>query len=117
MQRPPPRSNRTDTLFPYTTLFLSAGQLPERHRLRRGEAVRDVLDRQAGRDANRATLLGAAGGAGHRHVPQLPVAVAELGGARVEPFHELVVGAEAEDRKSTRLNSSHSCATRMPSSA
>src|SRR3546814_10139591 len=52
-----------------------AGQLPERHRLRRGEAVRDVLDRQAGRDANRATLLGAAGGAGHRHVPQLPVAV------------------------------------------
>src|SRR3546814_4411780 len=32
MIRRPPRSTRTDTLFPYTTLFRSQG--PERHRLR-----------------------------------------------------------------------------------
>src|SRR3546814_19659405 len=30
MIRRPPRSTRTDTLFPYTTLFRSARQLPER---------------------------------------------------------------------------------------
>src|SRR3546814_17224448 len=30
MIRRPPRSTRTDTLFPYTTLFRSEGELPER---------------------------------------------------------------------------------------
>src|SRR3546814_19996308 len=29
MIRRPPRSTRTDTLFPYTTLFRSAGPIPE----------------------------------------------------------------------------------------
>src|SRR3546814_19794098 len=32
MMRRPPRSTRTDTLFPYTTLFRSAEQLPRCHR-------------------------------------------------------------------------------------
>src|SRR3546814_20331726 len=32
MIRRPPRSTRTDTLFPYTTLFRSAGRLPSQTR-------------------------------------------------------------------------------------
>src|SRR3546814_10925959 len=31
MIRRPPRSTRTDTLFPYTTLFRSPRRLPDRH--------------------------------------------------------------------------------------
>src|SRR3546814_11060774 len=31
MIRRPPRSTRTDTLFPYTTLFRSQGRVPRRH--------------------------------------------------------------------------------------
>src|SRR3546814_10865094 len=43
MRRRPPRSTRTDTLFPYTTLFRSAGRAVQkkqlRHRRRGGEPV------------------------------------------------------------------------------
>src|SRR3546814_12550152 len=40
MIRLPPRSTRTDTLFPYTTLFRSAGCLPiDRRRNRVGEVL------------------------------------------------------------------------------
>src|SRR3546814_922454 len=39
MTRRPPRSTRTDTLFPYTTLFRSATQDAERLRLRRPAAA------------------------------------------------------------------------------
>src|SRR3546814_17338077 len=53
MLRRPPRSTRTDTLFPYTTLFRSR---PPRHRLRtRGRGLRGSysfrvsLDRRADR--------------------------------------------------------------------
>src|SRR3546814_7602573 len=34
MIRRPPRSTRTDTLFPYTTLFRSARRVPARYRFR-----------------------------------------------------------------------------------
>src|SRR3546814_8844902 len=36
MIRRPPRSTRTDTLFPYTTLFRSRKSCASRHRCRRG---------------------------------------------------------------------------------
>src|SRR3546814_2582636 len=39
MIRRPPRSTRTDTLFPYTTLFRSFGLLRQQHPLRDPEAV------------------------------------------------------------------------------
>src|SRR3546814_11379179 len=39
MIRRPPRSTRTDTLFPYTSLFRSAGRQPDPHRRRRSEAA------------------------------------------------------------------------------
>src|SRR3546814_13192033 len=38
MRRRPPRSTRTDTLFPYTTLFRSREALPGHH-LREGDVV------------------------------------------------------------------------------
>src|SRR3546814_3121452 len=114
MIRRPPRSTRTDTLFPYTTLF----------RLEPGdwhlELVRQAAIRQAGRGIDRAVA--------HRNV--------RAQRARQRPFRRVLeralagdIGAEgvdeaivfgvdiargrsevdrrAQDRKSTRLNSSH----------
>src|SRR3546814_10178696 len=43
MIRRPPKSTRTVTLFPYTTLFRSRGQLP----LHPGDGVDDLIDRRA----------------------------------------------------------------------
>src|SRR3546814_17269833 len=49
MIRRPPRSTRTDTLFPYTTLFRSGGAVARRvrgpDRADRGRAVADVVSR------------------------------------------------------------------------
>src|SRR3546814_7912795 len=56
---PPPRSTRTDTLFPYTTLFRSVGaQRPFRpserdQRLAGGEDAELFAEEQAERDAER----------------------------------------------------------------
>src|SRR3546814_15543631 len=97
MRRRPPRSTRTDTLFPYTTLFRSrpAGfalgrlaVLPPRH----------VLERQH---------LDPLGG--------LPMLLGEFLDRLLLQGEELLPVVEI-DRKSTRLNSSHQCASRMPSS-
>src|SRR3546814_4550976 len=55
MERRPPRSTRTDTLFPYTTLFRSDRRVAA-HRPRRGEPdgerrhASTGLERVAGRD-------------------------------------------------------------------
>src|SRR3546814_20255674 len=98
MIRPPPRSTRTDTLFPYTTLFRSfSAQSAD---LKDSASAKAVADRQeawksdlpkdedalwdwlaALDDASRAALL-----------------------AHCVSFG---VNALYEDRKSTRLNSSH----------
>src|SRR3546814_20268809 len=85
MIRRPPRSTRTDTLFPYTTLFRSC----DRRRRRRSMArylphVVDSSRRQAqsqafGTDRELAAQFG----------------------------REIARKAQREDRKSTRLNSSH----------
>src|SRR3546814_8592496 len=61
MIRRPPRSTRTDTLFPYTTLFRSPGggpyrgAAPDARPHRRGTAVRQPAesDRRAGRRERR----------------------------------------------------------------
>src|SRR3546814_15657664 len=83
MIRRPPRSTRTDTLFPYTTLF--------RSRLHRGrDAVAEL--RQHERDA--------------RHVLHVrPVCAHDGDAARGEA--DLGRRTALRDRKSTRLNSSH----------
>src|SRR3546814_21017130 len=49
MLRRPPRSTRTDTLFPYTTLFRSCGSEGEWRRQRRRQGVRQI---QEGRSAS-----------------------------------------------------------------
>src|SRR3712207_8115367 len=84
MIRRPPRS----TLFPYTTLFRSQ-QREDRPEERRPQVLR-------ARRAARADLVA------DRALDHLHVAVAPLLQALVEVHERL-----AEDRKSTRLNSSH----------
>src|SRR3546814_12459910 len=91
--RRPPRSTRTDTLFPYTTLFRSADPA-ELADLLAAQAA-PVAGAAAVRQRHRADrpVLPARGGAGGRAAPLLP-----RGGAGRAP---------RGDRKSTRLNSSH----------
>src|SRR3546814_3686306 len=45
MIRRPPRSTRTDTLFPYTTLFRSERPVDEAGDAHRGRPLRDVEER------------------------------------------------------------------------
>src|SRR3546814_18371450 len=103
MLRRPPRSTRTDTLLPYQTLFRSTLM---------GLAVMNRL---------RLSLLGV-GGVG----VVLMVTVTEfiIPGIQAEGSPRLAykenqrwLANPSEDRKSTRLNSSHLCATRLPSYA
>src|SRR3546814_17261179 len=98
MLRRPPRSTRTDTLFPYTTLFRSGEYLPS--------AGADLLGVDADDDALAAEFLGALahefrpgdGGGVDRH----------LVGAGEKELADILDRAHAPtDRKSTRLNSSH----------
>src|SRR3546814_19782090 len=97
MIRPQPRSTRTDTLFPYTTLFRSVALTP--------------------------VVPPAGGKAQYRHLRSsrstaLPLRFAKIDSApgSVAPHLERIVNGERdmknkwpplEDRKSTRLNSSH----------
>src|SRR3546814_18262298 len=85
MIRRPPRSTRTDTLFPYTTLFRSSREAGGAHRFL-------LLDRMGGVDRT-------AGDRRHLH-QQLAARAADRQPADAREY-PLV------DRKSTRLNSSH----------
>src|SRR3546814_14859920 len=109
MIRRPPRSTRTDTLFPYTTLFRSADGvafncaiLTQTANDNQMSLVQDGSDNQAlltqNGDGN--SMSAVQTGAGNR------LAWTQSGN-----------GLSSPDRKSTRLNSSHLCASRMPSSA
>src|SRR3546814_12412412 len=98
----PPRSTRTDTLFPYTTLFRSG-------RVDHIEiAQRDVaIDGEGARKPERADAPDRMAGQGFRLVRSehpRPSAKSVLGLAVVEPG---VAPRAHKDRKSTRLNSSH----------
>src|SRR3546814_13602040 len=104
MVRRRPRSTRTDTLVPYTTLFRSPGRVLQR--LRKGQyAAQDELDLHWSDTAQAEALLRAflAGARG-----------AGLGCVRIVHGKGLhsdsgvpVLKNLVEDRKSTRLNSSH----------
>src|SRR3546814_4369940 len=105
MIRRPPRSTRTDTLFPYTTLFRSIVlQLParraprltiERHPrlLRRPAAFLEVARRAGGGD-----IL-------PRRAPAQPARHDMIESQILA--RSAILAREAVDRKSTRLNSSH----------
>src|SRR3546814_3065313 len=122
MIRRPPRSTRTDTLFPYTTLFRSSvrkrnGKITGCKTIYAGfknagfqcfGAASPGLPPPdwlvAGAAAGGAVEAGAGGGTG------VVDSAAGAVGVALSPW-------AAGDRKSTRLNSSHSCAARMQSSA
>src|SRR3546814_14049144 len=113
MLRPPPRSTRTDTLFPYTTLFRSVGRLPRRDRSLLGDEAEDGevvirphlrLDRRV-QEGVAAEEAEAEHGLGLRVIAGDAARVAALD-MRRQPIGQ-VVGQPAKDRKSTRLNSSH----------
>src|SRR3546814_12318915 len=89
MIRRPPRSTRTDTLFPYTTLFRSAV---------RAAALRGVRSSAPGR-------AGAVDLVGIDDESRVPGELHAL--AAVADDEALRFQSSEGDRKSTRLNSSH----------
>src|SRR3546814_8033897 len=117
MIRRPPRSTRTDTLFPYTTLFRSAVELlddpvagdlflflDQEHRVREVDGVRVVflLQRRI-----YAAPFGKGPETADADADFLAVALAELA-RQAEQVDRLLQGDGVHaDRKSTRLNSSH----------
>src|SRR3546814_2440280 len=107
MIRRPPRSTRTDTLFPYTTLFRSTGSLTRYGAVSKNgqaEAVQGLVIALRGADARQV-------------VDGVRTRLAEIEstlptGTHVDVFYDrsdLIARAvgTVEDRKSTRLNSSH----------
>src|SRR3546814_13435035 len=86
MIRRPPRSTRTDTLFPYTTLFRSLRA-----------AAYTGLRQPTLNELYRPFVV----------FPVVTQANANLENERLEGFEAGIELAPAEDRKSTRLNSSH----------
>src|SRR3546814_1830300 len=118
MIRRPPRSTRTDTLFPYTTLFRSPGpdRLPPLMRdiltkslLLRGFIQREFLDQRPAFYRDVAAWI-ADGSLRYREdiVDGLASAPeAFIGLLEGRNFGKLIVLAAAHDRKTTRLNSSH----------
>src|SRR3546814_5252254 len=136
MIRRPPRSTRTDTLFPYTTLFRSAGRHRDDHGCR-GEVGLGVDVEADGEhvvgpddeadETDRHHGVGHAEIAEHRLARESRHDVADDAESRQDHDVDLGVTEEPEqvleqnrvaaaDRKSTRLNSSHYSATRIPSS-
>src|SRR3546814_4123927 len=114
MIRRPPRSTRTDTLFPYTTLFRSTGTVArpvvdsavkKATLLAEAEAARIPLDATlaVGDGANDVPMIEAAGLGVAYHAKPKTAAAAH---ARIE-HNDLSALLYAQDRKSTRLNSSH----------
>src|SRR3546814_4094288 len=113
MLRRPPRSTRTDTLFPYPTLFRSLNklrQLDRRHHIARGaqridEAVEMLAVARFALDVGDQTL------GGQRREDALVIDFDDVDLFLVEQLHHLEQRPgpvlETEDRKSTRLNSSH----------
>src|SRR3546814_3950888 len=101
MMRRPPRSTRTDTLFPYTTLFRSR----DRDAVETANRVYPGEIQPTGRPAEQQ-----APGDDADHQPK------HYAGIDAPEFHDARYGGRAElfarpqrtgDRKSTRLNSSH----------
>src|SRR3546814_18845106 len=98
MIRRPPRSTRTDTRFPYTTLFRSLSERPVG--LGASQFGRRLQTRRVRLHvAHQRLVVGHPVGLGEVLV------VVELRGALGFELQHLEV--EALDRKSTRLNSSH----------
>src|SRR3546814_10269042 len=120
MIRLPPRSTRTDTLFPYTTLFRSlASAVDQRHVLRMIGQIERFLDCGIAAADHRHLLAAkekaVAGGAGRNALAAqfLLARNAQPFGLRPGGDHQRIADifiaavTDSADRKSTRLNSSH----------
>src|SRR3546814_1298615 len=130
MIRRPPRSTRTDTLFPYTTLFRSGRRVVVKARIVRHKGMRfraaplakhiSYLERDGvTRDGRDASMFDAQGDSADRadfasrceddrhHFRFIvsPEDAGEIGDLR--RFTRDLMADMAKDRKSTRLNSSH----------
>src|SRR3546814_9686471 len=110
MIRRPPRSTRTDTLFPYTTLFRSGLLMPRSAPKAPFEQLRLFVHFLPCRGRVKATIPDARQGGflgffqARVEPDQIEVAVA---GCRFEQWFLCHDMAPSVDRKSTRLNSSH----------
>src|SRR3546814_7547734 len=110
MIRRPPRSTRTDTLFPYTTLFRSLALLVLVNQLLTGIWLVMHYKPDAAQAWDSVEYI-------MRDVPWGDT-LRYLHSTGASAFFIVVyLHMYRGDRKSTRLNSSHSCASRMPSSA
>src|SRR3546814_6242873 len=106
MIRRPPRSTRTDTLFPYTTLFRSP--LVGAQREVEGSGVLQQVDalHAAGEALEVVVLQQLRGGHRQREGGEREVQPAQPQGRKAEQEADREAG-QPGDRKSTRLNSSH----------
>src|SRR3546814_15392113 len=105
MYRRPPRSTRTDTHFPYTTLFRSRFQARAQRQVVGAVHLDDEREVAADAGADRADHLAQQAGALFERATvgiRAPVRV-----CGEELAHQVAVGGVDLDRKSTRLNSSH----------
>src|SRR3546814_13925652 len=111
MTRRPPRSTRTDTLFPYTTLFRSIAKMAraiapvDEGNLRESIDVSTRLARSQAGDKGALAPVEMYVGPG-----QHPQAITQEFGTikeAAQPFMRPAWDAQRVDRKSTRLNSSH----------
>src|SRR3546814_3753514 len=119
MIRRPPRSTRTDTLFPYTTLFRSAGAASRHHLLpgagnrltamKAEPKLRGGIDRPGFARNNAAMKILLV--EDNARVSQFVCKGLEEAGHTVDHAENgrdgLFLATTEQDRKSTRLNSSH----------
>src|SRR3546814_15103489 len=98
MIRRPPRSTRTDTLFPYTTLFRSKDLLVD-------AAPGLMFVRERGEAGLRRDGRGFAQALQQLRDEQ--ARLGRIGAVALHPGRDAVREGEIADRKSTRLNSSH----------
>src|SRR3546814_9321596 len=117
MIRRPPRSTRTDTLFPYTTLFRSIGGPGHRHRRRAGHIAEDDWRLDAARTVALDPAIAGKGEAGQKlaevfhHIVSFGFAMHQDVKAdfflNPDDFLDFVADGflVARDRKGPRLNS------------
>src|SRR3546814_4874030 len=116
MIRRPPRSTRTDTLFPYTTLFRSLVNNLGIYGAREFFEISDAdWEEMFQVNVHSGVRLARHYGKGMRANGWGRIQFISSESALNIPSEMVHYGAR--DRKSTRLNSSHYCAPRMPYSA
>src|SRR3546814_1432656 len=108
MIRRPPRSTRTDTLFPYTTLFRSLLDSPTTIAASKAQILE--LARAVDRPGRGQAMVNRIDAALAETAPQdgaRPSALLYISGDLVTGRGTLLDELITKDRKSTRLNSSH----------